>query len=100
MLPMLLKAAQTKDLSSYSLGNIMLANVGNVIHSIYVFHLPAGPVWALHTFYLVTIALMLVWYLRYTESSASARRAKRTSSRRGCAGLPPNVAIRRTGSEA
>jgi hypothetical protein len=32
MLPMLVKAARTKDLGSYSLGNIVLANVGNVIH--------------------------------------------------------------------
>lgn len=63
--PMLLKAFQTKDLGSYSLGNILLSNVGNVIHSIYVFSLPAGPIWLLHAFYLVTTALMLVWYLRY-----------------------------------
>jgi uncharacterized protein with PQ loop repeat len=65
MLPMLVKAGRTRNLSSYSLGNIVLSNVGNVIHSIYVFDLPAGPVWALHTFYLVATALMLVWYLRY-----------------------------------
>jgi uncharacterized protein with PQ loop repeat len=65
MLPMLRKAFQTKDLRSYSLGNILLANVGNVIHSVYVFHLPAGPIWLLHSFYLLTMALMLVWYLRY-----------------------------------
>jgi uncharacterized protein with PQ loop repeat len=64
-LPMLLKAFRTKDLSSYSLGNILLANVGNVIHSIYIFHLPPGPIWLLHTCYLVTTGLMLVWYLRY-----------------------------------
>ncbi len=65
LLPMLVKAARSKDLSSYSLGNIALSNVGNVIHSVYVFHLPPGPIWALHTFYLVATALMLVWYLRY-----------------------------------
>ena len=66
MLPMLVKAARTKDLSSYSLGNILLANVGNAIHSVYVFHLPADPVWILHTFYLVSTGLMLFWYLLYT----------------------------------
>ena len=49
-LPMLVKAARTKDLSFYSLGNILLANLGNLVHSIYVFQLPAGPIWALHTF--------------------------------------------------
>lgn len=65
MLPMLVKACRTKDLSSYSLGNIALANVGNAVHSVYVFHLPAGPVWVLHSFYLVSTVLMLVWYLRY-----------------------------------
>lgn len=64
-LPMLVKAFQTKDLSSYSLSNILLSNVGNVIYSVYVFHLPPGPIWALHSFYLVTTGLMLVWYLRY-----------------------------------
>jgi uncharacterized protein with PQ loop repeat len=64
-LPMLLKAFKTKDLSSYSLGNILLANTGNLIHSVYVFHLPAGPIWLLHSFYLLTTALMLIWYLRY-----------------------------------
>ena len=64
-LPMLRKAFQTKDLRSYSLGNILLSNGGNVIHSVYVFHLPPGPIWLLHAFYLVTTGLMLVWYLRY-----------------------------------
>ncbi|MGH3715273.1 MAG: hypothetical protein ACRDT4_17685 [Micromonosporaceae bacterium] len=65
MLPMLVKAARSRDLRSYSLGNILLSNVGNVIHSVYVFDLPAGPVWALHSFYLVSTALMLLWYVRY-----------------------------------
>ncbi len=65
MLPMLVKAGRSRDLSSYSLGNIALANVGNVVHSVYVFDLPAGPVWVLHSFYLVSTLLMLVWYLRY-----------------------------------
>jgi hypothetical protein len=64
-LPMLAKASRTKDLRSYSMGNILLSNLGNLVHSLYVFSLPAGPIWLLHTFYLVTTALMLVWYLRY-----------------------------------
>ena len=73
-LPMLVKAARTKDLGSYSLGNIVLSNLGNVIHSVYVFHLPAGPVWVLHSFYLVSTALMLVWYLRHTGLPILRRR--------------------------
>ena len=75
-LPMLIKAARTRDLSSYSLGNILLSNLGNLIHSVYVFHLPAGPIWALHSFHLLSTGLMLVWYLRYTESPI-LRRARR-----------------------
>jgi uncharacterized protein with PQ loop repeat len=64
-LPMLRKAFRTRDLKSYSLGNILLANGGNLVHSVYVFALPPGPIWLLHSFYLVTTGLMLVWYLRY-----------------------------------
>jgi hypothetical protein len=65
-LPMLVKAYRSRDLSSYSLGNIALANVGNAVHSVYVFNLPPGPIWALHSFYLVSSGLMLGWYLRYS----------------------------------
>jgi len=68
-LPMLIKAGRTKDLGSYSLGNIVLANIGNVIYSIYVFQLPAGRVWVLHAFYVMSTALMLVWYIRYVVAS-------------------------------
>ena len=39
-LPMLVKAFRTRDLESYSLGNLLIANVGNGVHSIYVFSLP------------------------------------------------------------
>jgi hypothetical protein len=76
-LPMLVKAARTRDLSSYSLGNILLSNLGNLIHSVYVFHLPAGPIWALHSFHLLSTALMLVWYLRYMGSPVIRRRPGR-----------------------
>jgi hypothetical protein len=64
-LPMLHKAFSTKDMASYSLGNLLLMNVGNAIYAIYVFSLPPGPIWALHGFWLVATALMLGWYLRF-----------------------------------
>jgi hypothetical protein len=87
-LPMLRKAAATKNLRSYSLGNIGLANVGNVVHSFYVFSLPIGPIWALHSFYLVSTGLMLFWYLRYAPTRhhavthfATARAERRTEAR-------------------
>ena len=64
-LPMLTKAFRTKNLASYSLGNILMSNVGNVIYSIYVFDLPPGPIWFLHGYNLLSTGLMLVWYLKY-----------------------------------
>ncbi len=64
-LPMLGKAIRTKDLASYSLSNILISNVGNIIYSIYVFQLPKGPVWFLHIYNLVTTGMMLVWYVQY-----------------------------------
>jgi uncharacterized protein with PQ loop repeat len=64
-LPMLTKAYRTKDLSSYSLGNILMSNVGNLIYAIYVFNLPPGPIWFLHGYNLLSTGLMLVWYLKY-----------------------------------
>ena len=64
-LPMVIKAIRTRDLASYSPANLVLANVGNAVHCIYVVHLPAGPIWVLHGFYMVTSALMLLWWLRF-----------------------------------
>jgi hypothetical protein len=64
-LPMLGKAVRSKDLASYSRSNLVLANVGNAVYSVYVFSLPPGPIWLLHTFYIISSALMLVWSLRY-----------------------------------
>lgn len=69
-LPMLVKAVRTKDLSSYSRAQLVLTNVGNVLYSAYVFSLPLGPIWALHSFYLVATALMLAWYVRYSPETA------------------------------
>ena len=66
-LPMLVKAFRTRDLSSYSRGNLVLANVGNAVYTVYVASLPLGPIWFLHTFYVLSTALMLVWPLRHTR---------------------------------
>ena len=65
ILPMLHKALRTRELSSYSFGNIALANLGNTVHSVYVFSLPMGPIWFLHAFYVLATALMLLWHFRY-----------------------------------
>lgn len=65
-LPMLLKAGRTKDLRSYSLANIALANLGNLLQWVYISSLPLGPIWLLHGFNTGSTALMLLWYLRYS----------------------------------
>jgi uncharacterized protein with PQ loop repeat len=59
-LPMLRKALRTRDVSSYSLASLAMINAANVVYSLYVFSLPVGPIWALHAFYLVSCAIMLV----------------------------------------
>src|SRR5215204_4827765 len=48
----------------------------NAIYSIYVFQLPAGPVWALHGFYVVSTALMLAWYVRYVVAWRNQSRTR------------------------
>lgn len=85
MLPMLVKAARTKNLASYSLGNLLLTNVANAVHSVYVFNLPAGPIWALHLAYVLASALMLAWWLRYMEA--------------GPGGSPTGIPTTRTGAQ-
>src|SRR4051812_33886143 len=70
-LPMLGKALRTRDLGSYSLGNLVLANAGNAVHSVYVFSLPPGPLWLLHSFNQVSSGLMLIWFLRYEVRPSS-----------------------------
>lgn len=69
-LPMLGKAVRSRDLTSYSTGNLVLANVGNAIYSVYVFQLPPGPIWFLHGYYLLCSALMLFWSRRFAPVAA------------------------------
>lgn len=92
-LPMVVKAARTRDMGSYSLGHLVLSNVGNLFHTFYVFSLPPGPIWVLHAFYLVTAAFMLAWYLRHAHAASrppsgvlgivSPQRAAAAARRRG-----------------
>jgi uncharacterized protein with PQ loop repeat len=89
MLPMLVKAARTRDLASYSLGNLVLSNVANAVHSIYVFNLPAGPIWALHVAYILASALMLAWWLRYRDAGHRGAGVEAAERREGsAAGIP------------
>lgn len=78
-LPMLRKAVRSRDLASYSTGQLVLANVGNALYSVYVFDMPPGPIWALHGFYLVSTGLMLFWNRRYAP--ARVRRSTHPAGR-------------------
>ena len=64
-IPMLTKAAKTHDLKSYSGINLVLGNIGNLIHWVYIVYLPFGPIWFLHSFYTISSVFMLLWYFRY-----------------------------------
>ncbi len=68
-IPMLVRAYRTKDLRSYSPANLVLSNIGNAIHWLYIVHLPFGPIWFLHSFYTLVTGLMLFWYLRYRHAT-------------------------------
>src|SRR5262245_11331047 len=62
---MLVKAWRTKDLRSYSLGQMMLNNVGNLFYWLYVLSLPFGPIYFMHGFFTFVSLLMLIWYFAY-----------------------------------
>ncbi len=81
-LPMVLKAARTRDLRSYSLGNLALINAANGVHSLYVFSLPVGPIWLLHGFYLVASAVMLAMFLRFHRHGGSSSQQHDQNRRR------------------
>ena len=70
---MVAKAFRTRDLSSYSLGNLVLINVGNAIYSLYVLALPLGPIWGLHIFYVTSSAAMLLGFLRFESGRSTPR---------------------------
>jgi hypothetical protein len=73
-LPMILKAWRTHDMRSYSLGNLLLVNVGNVLHAVYLLHLPPGPIRLLHGYNLLVAAMMLIAYLRFEAGPVIRRR--------------------------
>jgi uncharacterized protein with PQ loop repeat len=73
-LNMLVKAWRTKDLSSYSLGQIILNNVGSLFYWVYViFCLPFGLVYFMHGFYTFVSLVMLIWYFTYQTAPKASR---------------------------
>jgi hypothetical protein len=78
-LPMIAKAIRTHDMTSYSFTALLVGNAANVIHTFYVASLPIGPIWVLHGFYFVTMAVMIALYVRHgcIRAAARARKAAR-----------------------
>ncbi len=77
-LPMLFKAFKSKNLKSYSLLHIGLANVGNIIYWLYIVTFPFGSIWLLHGFNTSVTFIMLVWYLRYNLNIKLRGSSKKT----------------------
>jgi hypothetical protein len=74
---MLVKAWRTKDLRSYSLGQIALNNIGNLFYWFYVASLPLGPIWFMHTFFTLVSLFMLILYFIYRPAPKTVQRATR-----------------------
>jgi uncharacterized protein with PQ loop repeat len=70
--PMVTKAVRTRDLKSYSLSQILMANVGNLLYWLYVVGLPLGPIWFLHGFNTAVSLLMLSLYLIFERGTGTA----------------------------
>jgi len=70
---MLVKAWRTKDLRSYSLGHMVLNNVGNLFYWLYVVSLPFGPIYFMHGFFTLVSLLMLIWYFVYRTAPHTAQ---------------------------
>jgi hypothetical protein len=70
---MLAKAWQSRDLSSYSPGQLILNNIGNLFYWLYVVSLPFGPIWFMHSFCTLVSLLMLKWYYTYRTAPAAAK---------------------------
>jgi hypothetical protein len=81
-LPMLVRAIRTRDLSSYSRSSLVLANVGNLVQTAYVVTLPVGPIWGLHSFYLLATLVMLVLHLRHVSERPPEHRDLRDAASR------------------
>lgn len=63
--PMLYKALTTRNLGSYSRGNLLLGTTGNLVQWRYLVALPFGPIHYLHAYNTVVTLLMLALYFVY-----------------------------------
>lgn len=70
---MLVKAWRTKDLRSYSSGQMVLNNIGNLFYWLYVISLPFGPIYFMHSFSTFVSLLMLIWYFAYQREPEASK---------------------------
>jgi hypothetical protein len=66
-LPMVVRAARTRDVSSYSRSHLLMTNAGNAVHTVYIASLPPGPVWLLHFVYSSVSAFMFAAHVRWAS---------------------------------
>ena len=70
-LPMVVRAARTRDVSSYSRSHLFMTNAGNAVHTVYIASLPPGPVWLLHCMYSFVAAFMFAAHRRWAPQVGS-----------------------------
>jgi hypothetical protein len=80
-LNMVIKAYITKDMESYSISALVLNNVGNLIHWVYIASMPLGPIYLLHGFFTVVTLFLLIWALIYRHRPQTAKRISQTARR-------------------
>ena len=95
-LPMVVRAARTKDVTSYSRGHLVMTNTGNLVHSLYVASLPLGPIWLLHGVHVGVSAFMLGAHLLWAPSLAPKCDGSAVVPSRRLSGTPAPTAERRT----
>ena len=78
-LQMVIKALLTKDMDSYSASALVLNNIGNLIHWVYVLSLPPGPIYVLHGFFTLATVFLLIWWMIYHHQPETARRITQTT---------------------
>jgi hypothetical protein len=64
--PMLWKVIKTRNVKSYSLGQILLRNLGNWIYWIYIASLPIGPAWTLQGLLTLSGLILLACYFLFS----------------------------------
>ena len=82
-LPMVVQAIRSRDVSSYSRGYLVMTNIGNLVYTVYVLSLPAGPIWLLHLVYTAVSAFMLLVHVCWTPRVLATWNSRLPARRNG-----------------